>query len=233
MIRRPPRSTLFPYTTLFRSRAFITRLASVTMLQSVGGRTKAIGTASYRPPLKGGSGLKEAGHGNLTKFITPDSDFFVRNHFSPPRIDEQKWTLTIDGNVARPLKLSYSDMLQMSARKENVTLECAGNPVGGGGVATALWTGIALRELLDRVGISKQASEVVFHGADSGTSDEVPIETFYARAIPLEKALQASTLLAHRMNEGQLSVQHGFPVRGIVAGWDAVESVQSLQRIEL
>src|SRR2546427_8384443 len=33
MIRRPPRSTLFPYTTLFRSHRFAWLLASFTLLQ--------------------------------------------------------------------------------------------------------------------------------------------------------------------------------------------------------
>src|SRR5689334_24311594 len=36
MIRRPPRSTLFPYTTLFRSSRFITPLSSVAAPVSVG-----------------------------------------------------------------------------------------------------------------------------------------------------------------------------------------------------
>src|SRR3712207_7813133 len=38
MIRRPPRSTLFPYTTLFRSRVFVhdTAIPSWNMLQSDG-----------------------------------------------------------------------------------------------------------------------------------------------------------------------------------------------------
>src|SRR3712207_7030248 len=35
MIRRPPRSTLFPYTTLFRSLALLAALAFVVMLRSV------------------------------------------------------------------------------------------------------------------------------------------------------------------------------------------------------
>src|SRR5256885_3586773 len=39
MIRRPPRSTLFPYTTLFRSRRPVTRLAKVAELpERVGAR---------------------------------------------------------------------------------------------------------------------------------------------------------------------------------------------------
>src|SRR5260221_5582105 len=36
MIRRPPRSTLFPYTTLFRSEIFIVRAESVVVLLSGG-----------------------------------------------------------------------------------------------------------------------------------------------------------------------------------------------------
>src|SRR5438034_11734117 len=36
MIRRPPRSTLFPYTTLFRSRAFVTALVQDSQQSGVG-----------------------------------------------------------------------------------------------------------------------------------------------------------------------------------------------------
>src|ERR1051326_3880786 len=41
MIRRPPRSTLFPYTTLFRSLVFV--------LAARGGRDKAITISTVRP----------------------------------------------------------------------------------------------------------------------------------------------------------------------------------------
>src|SRR5258708_26409014 len=46
MIRRPPRSTLFPYTTLFRSRSFW-RGAGL----GVDIRTRRCGTGRYRPCL--------------------------------------------------------------------------------------------------------------------------------------------------------------------------------------
>src|SRR3989449_6349203 len=42
MIRRPPRSTLFPYTTLFRS----------TNIQSADGVTAAIGAATHWPKVR-------------------------------------------------------------------------------------------------------------------------------------------------------------------------------------
>src|SRR2546426_3439416 len=58
MIRRPPRSTLFPYTTLFRSPRRTGRRAAAGDARR-GGRPPAGGP---RPPARGGSG----GHG------TPD-----------------------------------------------------------------------------------------------------------------------------------------------------------------
>src|SRR5256885_8922104 len=57
MIRRPPRSTLFPYTTLFRSEVEAVRGAEV-----VGGQPQAgdvLGRAAFSGELRGGSGDRE------------------------------------------------------------------------------------------------------------------------------------------------------------------------------
>src|SRR5437764_8337408 len=54
MIRRPPRSTLFPYTTLFRSScttsAFRTATAGATSSTSSAGRTRSPGTPPATSP---------------------------------------------------------------------------------------------------------------------------------------------------------------------------------------
>src|SRR3712207_7462889 len=49
MIRRPPRSTLFPYTTLFRSRIALDNLLSVTRPPPV--KKRPVG---FAPPPRGG-----------------------------------------------------------------------------------------------------------------------------------------------------------------------------------
>src|SRR3712207_7740864 len=56
MIRRPPRSTLFPYTTLFRSRAHHGRGADD---EGVAGR--GVRPAQPRPPVPGGLGGGDRG----------------------------------------------------------------------------------------------------------------------------------------------------------------------------
>ena len=82
-------------------------------------------------------------------------------------------------------------------------------------------------------GSEDTAREVVLEGADYGEEeeDDVPIELGYVRGLPLEKALDPDTLLAHRMSGEVLSTEHGGPLRAIVPGWYAMASVKWLVRI--
>src|SRR5260370_22194704 len=80
--------------------------------------------------------------------VTPNIDFFIRNHFRTPSISEEKWNLEISGMVAKPLKLSYSDLLLTSSVRRPLTLECAGNLSGGRGLSPSRWAGLPLDVLL-------------------------------------------------------------------------------------
>src|SRR6202049_1038029 len=64
---------------------------------------------------------------NTKELVTPNIDFFIRNHFRTPRINDDAWRLEISGLVSKPLKLSYSDLLLMPSARHTSTLECAGN----------------------------------------------------------------------------------------------------------
>lgn len=168
-----------------------------------------------------------------TGLITPSTDLFVRNHFGAPRISDDTWALDVAGLVSKPVNLSYSDLLLMPALEHPFTLECAGNPPGGAGVGTPVWSGVPLAALLKQAGLQEGASTVVFHGADSGDGEGVPPGTHFARAIPLEKAMEPTTLLAYQMNGDPLPADHGFPVRALVPGWYGMDSVKWLTRIEV
>lgn len=165
--------------------------------------------------------------------ITSNIDFFIRNHFRASNIQEDRWDLEVVGLVSKPRKLSYSEFLLAPSVRRTVTMECAGNPSGGRAVSTAVWTGIPLSDLLRTADVQSAATTVVFHGADSGDSDEVPAGTHFARAIPLDKAMDGTTLLAYEMNGVPLSPDHGFPLRALVAGWYGMDSVKWLIRVEV
>jgi DMSO/TMAO reductase YedYZ molybdopterin-dependent catalytic subunit len=75
--------------------------------------------------------------------------------------------------------------------------------------------------------------EVVLYGADSGPFAGAEGTHPFARSLPLEKALDDDTLLAWGMNGEPLPDAHGAPLRAVVPGWYAMDSVKWLTRIDV
>lgn len=176
--------------------------------------------------------------------LTPIPAFYVRDHFSVPRLDLAHWRLTLDGEMAQPLALTYDELRELPSRTLLVTLECAGNgrrafdppaegePFGYGVASTAEWTGVPLRTVLGAAGLRLTAREVLFTGADSGPNPEAGGTTMtFERSLPVERAMHPDTLLAYAMNGEELPAAHGFPLRVLVPGWYGVASVKWLVRI--
>ena len=207
---------------------------------------------STQPPPSAGMIIREKEPVNLEMpfdtldgFITPNERFYVRGHFPIPRIDAKAWRLKVEGEVEKPFALSYAELLQMKSRTVSATLECAGNsrafltpPASGvqwelGAVGNADWTGVPLTAVLERAEMKASAVDVLFEGSDQGEIGAPPRPAGnirYARSVPRDKALQ-DVLLAFKMNGGELSPAHGFPVRVIVPGWYGMASVKWLARI--
>jgi DMSO/TMAO reductase YedYZ molybdopterin-dependent catalytic subunit len=182
---------------------------------------------------------------SLDGFITPNEQFYVRCHFPIPEITEHDWRLRIEGTVDRPFELRYDELCKMKTHTFAATLECAGNsrvflvPKAKGvqwqlgAVGNAEWTGVLLKDVLQKAGLKSEAREIILEGADNGTVAEPPRpggKINFARSLPKEKAMD-DVLLAFQMNGGPLTASHGFPVRAIVPGWYAVASIKWLQRI--
>jgi DMSO/TMAO reductase YedYZ molybdopterin-dependent catalytic subunit len=180
----------------------------------------------------------------LAEFITPAKSFYVRNHFSVPKIDKNKWRLRVEGEIEKPFDINFDELTKLEAKKIPAMLECAGNSrsflepkVKGvqwriGGVGNAEWIGVPLSILLERAGVKKGATEIIFEGADRGKLEDPKSprgEIHFARSIPITKG--RDVVLAYKMNDGDLPAEHGFPVRALVPGWYAVASVKWLQRI--
>jgi DMSO/TMAO reductase YedYZ molybdopterin-dependent catalytic subunit len=183
---------------------------------------------------------------SLKDRMTPTERFFVRCHFPMPRIDMATWRLSLEGLVEQPLSLSYDELRAMPPKTVAATLECAGNsrvmlvPKASGllwqlgAVGTASWTGVSLRDLLEKAGIGSRAVDVVFEGADTGAINDEPKSpgvVSFARSLPIEKAQRPEVLLVYQMNGVDLPPEHGFPLRVIVPGWYGMASVKWLNRI--
>src|SRR5262245_30672141 len=110
----------------------------------------------------------------LDSFLTPTELFYIRSHFSAPRLDLASYRLHVGAPVRNPLSLSYQQLRDMPSETRVATLECAGNSrvflvpqVAGaqwelGAVGNAEWTGVPLADLLGRAGLEDGACEIVF-----------------------------------------------------------------------
>jgi DMSO/TMAO reductase YedYZ molybdopterin-dependent catalytic subunit len=171
----------------------------------------------------------------------PSEQHFVRNHFPVPSLRPDEWTLRVDG-AADPVTLSLDALRALHRRTLTVVLECSGHrrtelrplppgvPWGCGAVAEARWTGASLGVVLRAAGVPADAVEVVLEGADAGEVDGFPGAHRFARSLPLLTALDRDVLLAYEMNGKPIPVDRGGPVRVIVPGWYATDSVKWLER---
>ncbi|HUB06750.1 MAG TPA: molybdopterin-dependent oxidoreductase [Myxococcales bacterium] len=182
--------------------------------------------------------------GRLDGYFTPTADFFVRDHFGVPAEAALPgaWRLEISGEVAHPLSLSLTDLTAIARVDLPVTLECAGNagrnglgapggPRAWGGASTATFQGASLAALLARAEPAAAVREIVFEGADAGSERGSLDRHAFARSVPLEAARSPQALLATGMNGAPLPALHGGPLRVVLPGRYATDSVKWLTRV--
>lgn len=176
--------------------------------------------------------------------ITPNDAFYVRWHLQvlPTSVDPRAWRLKIGGEVKKPLELSLADLQALGPSSIISVNQCSGNsrglfdpPVAGaqwgnGAMGNARWTGVRLRDVLDRAGLGAGAKEVAFAGMDRGGLPSVPD---FVKSLPLEVARRPEVLLAYAMNDEPLPLLNGFPLRLVVPGWYATYWVKALESIEV
>jgi DMSO/TMAO reductase YedYZ molybdopterin-dependent catalytic subunit len=195
---------------------------------------RALRPPNFETPLSG-----------LVPAFTPNNAFFVRYHLAViPRVDPASWRLEVAGaSAGRTLSLSLADLRrdfrQVSLAAVN---QCSGNrrglfsprvpgvQWGNGAMGNALWTGVRLREVLERAGIAPDALEVVFRGADSAP---LPTTPDFVKSVPVERALDESTLIAFEMNGEPLPHWNGAPARLVVPGWTGTYWMKHLTQLRI
>jgi DMSO/TMAO reductase YedYZ molybdopterin-dependent catalytic subunit len=205
------------------------------LLDTLPGKKPLIKLA-YRPPNY------EAPLAYLRTAITPNDEFFVRYHLADvPQIDSGTWKLNLGGEGANgDLQIGLDDLKRQPAFEVAAVCQCSGNrrglfqphvagvQWGHGAMGCARWKGARLKDVLDLVGLSKEAVEVVFDGADGPVLDRTPD---LVKSLPVWKAIEETTLVAYEMNGEPLPHWNGFPARIVVPGWTAVYWVKHITRI--
>src|SRR3989449_5664794 len=99
MIRRPPRSTLFPYTTLFRSRAARPRAAPRAASPGSARRRRRAGSSGSqgRRGSNGGTGRRRRWRGRRTPPPPPRGSRALSNHFAEQALGTEDQDQDQDG----------------------------------------------------------------------------------------------------------------------------------------
>ncbi len=155
---------------------------------------------------------------------------FRRNHFPFP--EAAPAAIEVEGAVAQPLRLDLAALERLGLVEHDVVLECAGHrrveldpPVEGvpweaGAVSQGRWGGASLAAVLAEAEPDAAAIEVVLVGDET-----------FARSIPLAKALHDATLVAWSLDGEPIPRELGGPLRAIVPGNYAVDSVKWLRKV--
>lgn len=173
--------------------------------------------------------------------FTPNSWFYVRNHFGEPAVNPKGWSILFDGLFKQSQTRPLSELFQRHKRHERPAVAmCAGNGRGlfkptvpglqweRGAVGQAMWSGISLADLLDDLGLKADANHIIFETGDTPPSAKTPP---YTRSLPLERLMQNDILLADRMNGEPLPLLHGGPVRLVVPTWTANHWIKWIRRM--
>ncbi|MGQ9781262.1 MAG: molybdopterin-dependent oxidoreductase [Nitrososphaeria archaeon] len=133
-----------------------------------------------------------------------------------PKIDLSKWTLTVDGEIENPLKLSWTEFLKLPSIESISDFHC----VEGWSVRNCKWHGVKFSTIASRAAPTEHARYVSFKCLDG-----------YITSLNIEELLRDNVLLAYRLNGRPLEESLGGPVRLVVPDKYAYKSAMWIEKI--
>jgi DMSO/TMAO reductase YedYZ molybdopterin-dependent catalytic subunit len=144
--------------------------------------------------------------------VAPPNDAFKLHQAS----GFSDWRLSVDGMVARPTSFSLSDIKSFPVRSQITEVACE-----EGWSYIAEWIGTPLTEVLNAVGPLPQARYIAYFS----------IEPDWWESIDMADALHPQTFLAWGMNDGDLPIGFGGPLRMRVPRQLGYKSVKYITRL--
>jgi len=134
-------------------------------------------------------------------------------------VDLKAWRLLIEGNVATPIRLTYSRILELPWIERKVLMICPGFFTNHGN-----WKGISLMTALNLAGMKADTTHILASGPQGSyeKADKFPISD-----IRFDKVF-----LAYQVNGERLPQKHGFPLRIVAEDYYGDQWVKYVYKIE-
>lgn len=155
--------------------------------------------------------------------LTPQERFYITQNFGLPAVPRaDTWRLHLRGMVDRDVTLSLAELQALPTVTRELTLECIGNPPGGGLISSAAFTGVRARDALALAGLSPHARGVVYSALD-GYGVPLPVSVVEGDG--------EDSLLVWAINGEALTPDHGSPVRALHRGRHGLFSLKWLDAL--
>lgn len=156
--------------------------------------------------------------------ITDNDTFYIVDiDFSPPSLSASSWSLEVSRLGSNLKSYSLADVQRLSLSSQYTTFECVSNTVDGNLISNAKWTGVKLSDLFTDSGADLSGVEyVVFYSVDG-----------YSVGIPISKAMMPDSIVAYLMNDEDLPVAHGYPLRAVIPGLYGMMSAKWISQVDL
>ena len=135
----------------------------------------------------------------------------------PPIADMARWQLKVDGLVERPATFDIGEIRAMKSTDATLPIICV-----EGWDMWVHWKGVRLGEIVRRVAPRPDAKWLTFYSYGE-----------YTDSLSLEDALDERTMLVYGLDDGDLPLENGGPLRLVVPFKLAYKSVKWVTRIEL
>ncbi|KJE48863.1 MULTISPECIES: sulfite oxidase-like oxidoreductase [Acidiplasma] len=146
------------------------------------------------------------------------NNFILYDALGGPVINENLWKLRIDGIVKKPMEYTYNELNSMT----NIEYISDFNCVTKWSVKDVKWTGPSLRDLILKSEPEEDAEWVMFICADG-----------YDTPVPYDDAIDEKSIIALKMNDKPLAIEHGFPARPFIPSLYGWKSAKWLTEIKI
>jgi DMSO/TMAO reductase YedYZ molybdopterin-dependent catalytic subunit len=135
-----------------------------------------------------------------------------------PELTGDKWRLTLSGGPSKR-EIDLATLRAMPQHTARLPIACV-----EGWSTTETWTGVRLRELAARAGVPEPTSAFVRSVERRGGFNRATLQA--------NQVIHPDSLLALRVNDADLSPDHGYPARIIVPGLPGVHNTKWVASIE-
>ena len=168
-------------------------------------------------------------YNNFYEFGTDKEDPAANAHL----LNTAGWEIEVDGLVDAPGRYSVASLLEDLSEEERIyRFRCV-----EAWSMVVPWTGVELKDILDKVGVQSGAKYVAFETANR--PDEMPglrspvLDWPYREGLRLDEALHPLTLMATGIYGKPIPNQNGAPIRLVVPWKYGFKSIKSIVRITL